>query len=230
MSTELDHLMYTAAERKAAEQRSAERKVAHESAASELLLELALHGFTLGEVAELRNLKDSRAAQAIIQDRLPGITHQFLHDECVRCLSSRRALPVLLSEFTRGDIDNWTIGNQLYRLMRNSQKDFAACRDLVVERTYGVGRQMLVLKLGVMRTAPGAAELLLGLLDDRDVVLHAIMALGRLRAKSARNRLKHFVDVEWLEQYWQEQKGSGQKKDVLGALRREANKSLLMIG
>ena len=51
---------------------------------------------------------------------------------------------------------------------------------------------MVVVGLGKL-TDPRVVDVLIGLLDDDDVVGHAVMALGRLKAKTARSPIESLL-------------------------------------
>lgn len=85
----------------------------------------------------------------------------------------------------------WVIGNGLRLLAK--QSDFEALDRLARERRFGTGRQMIVLALGRMKD-PRAIDTLLGLLDDPQVAMTAIMALGKLKAQGARAQVAEFLD------------------------------------
>lgn len=103
----------------------------------------------------------------------------------VRSLAVREARgvagPVLVREFRRPDLPfdyRWAVGNSLEMVA-----DDAIAGDLVEiarDRSFGAGRQMVVMALGKVRD-PRAAEVLTELLDDTDVALHARKALSKLR-------------------------------------------------
>jgi HEAT repeat protein len=61
-------------------------------------------------------------------------------------------------------------------------------------RRCGEARQMVVLGLAKLTKDKRAVPVLLALLDDPDVTGSAIMALGKLKAVKARDRLQQFLD------------------------------------
>jgi HEAT repeat protein len=85
----------------------------------------------------------------------------------------------------------WTIGNALDVLADDSSFDDFV--ELVRDRRYGKARQMVVLGLGKSKR-PEAVDVLLGLVDDPDVDGHAVKALGKLKAPSARTALQAKLD------------------------------------
>jgi HEAT repeat protein len=83
------------------------------------------------------------------------------------------------------------LGNALSVVADDSFFDEAA--QLIRRREYGRAREMLVLGLVRLRD-PRVASLLVEMLDDDDVVAHAVMALGRLRPPGVRPLVEPLVD------------------------------------
>jgi len=73
--------------------------------------------------------------------------------------------------------------------------DDSVCDDMIElaqQHKHGKARQLIVLALGNMKD-PRAAKAAVQLLHDEFVAGHAVMALGRLKAKGSRNLLKPFL-------------------------------------
>ena len=66
-----------------------------------------------------------------------------------------------------------------------SEEFFDKIVDLVREKRHGVARQMLAIALGGMKN-PKAVDVLIDLLDDDDIVGHALISLKKLKARQAR--------------------------------------------
>ena len=81
----------------------------------------------------------------------------------------------------------WVIGNALEVLASDVIAD--ALIRLATDRRYGRVRERVVVELGKL-TDPRAVEALHDLLGDEEVVGHAVMALGTLRARAARSRVE----------------------------------------
>ena len=122
----------------------------------------------------------------------------------VRALTVKEARGIagkpLIKEFQRiagSSPLKWVIGNALEEAADDSV--FEDIVRLVRDKSHGESRQMLVVALGNF-TNPRATEALLRLLDDDEVAGHAIIALGRLRSKEARNRIERFLrhPVPWI--------------------------------
>lgn len=84
----------------------------------------------------------------------------------------------------------WAIANALETVADDSVFDEVAA--FATDRSYGASRKMLVLSLGNMKD-PRAVEVLVDLLSDKEVAGHAVMALGKLKAKSAKPKLEPFL-------------------------------------
>ena len=108
------------------------------------------------------------------------------------------AAPALIEEFKRIDPEQtgsrqdlkWAIGNALSVVMDETVFDDVA--QLLRDKRHGDAREMLV--LGVARLKDRRSEgLLMQLLDDDELAGHAIIALGRLKAKRARPRIEQYL-------------------------------------
>lgn len=102
----------------------------------------------------------------------------------------------------------WTIGNALSIVdVKGFERQII---DLCRNTRYGTARQMLVLGLSRLRNSE-AEEAALELLDDDDVKLHAIGALGKMKAKKALLQLERVLT------------------DKRAAIRKEARKAITKI-
>jgi hypothetical protein len=192
-----------------------------------LLNDLAGAGVEVSDVWELVNARsvDYPAAVPVLLDwlehldeRVPEPDRRRLRDGLIRALtvnSARpQAAPLLIDLFKRADDptgfgERWVIGNALSVVADDTYVDELAA--LAMDRSYGKGRQMLVLGLGRFgdhRVVP----VLIGLLDDEDVVGHAAEALGKLKAVEAVPALEPLLTDKRL------------------VVRREAKKALAKIG
>ncbi len=193
----------------------------------ELLDALADTGVEVDDVWELVNARsvDYPAAVPVLLDwlehldqRVPEADRRRLRDGLVRALTVKsarpQAAPLLIDLFKRADDptgfgERWVIGNALAVVADDTYVDELAA--LATNRSYGKGRQMLVLGLGRF-SDPRIVPLLIGLLDDDDVVGHAAEALGKLKAAEARPALEPLLT------------------DKRAVVRREAKKALAKIG
>ena len=174
---------------------------AYMAAAEGLLKDLAAAGFVVSSLHELRHRRVIyRAAIPVLLAWLPKVTYAPLKDEIIRTLSVPWAKPEavhpLLREFRNIDdpMDTelrWVVGNALEVLADDSV--FSEVEELVRNKQYGTARQMLVLGLAKMKN-PRAIKVLIGLLEDEEVVGHAVIALGKLRASEARSRIESLLN------------------------------------
>jgi hypothetical protein len=155
-----------------------------------ILLDLASAGFHVDTVADLFNRKmNYERAIPILLSWLPRISDPAVKEDVIRALTVRwakgvAALP-LVQEFRRASSEamRWAIANALSVVADDTVFDDIV--QLVRDIRNGKSREMLTLALGNM-TNPQAVSVLTDLLNDEQVVGHAIMALGMLKAKDAR--------------------------------------------
>jgi hypothetical protein len=134
----------------------------------------------------------------LLLEWLPQVQDPYIKETIVRALSVPSAKPfaasVLVEEFRKAAptqmLLKLAIGNALSVVADDSVCDDVI--ELAMEPKHGKARQLLVLALGNMQD-PRATETAMKLLDDEVVAGHAIMVLGRLKAKRSRNRLKPFL-------------------------------------
>jgi HEAT repeat protein len=133
---------------------------------------------------------------------LPQISDRSVKEDLIRALSvpwaKAEAEPILQQEFRRlpGEQDptgtlRWAIGNALETMADRSSFDSLA--DLARDRQFGTAREMIVLALAKTND-PRAVDILLELLDDPDVVVAALGALGKLKATNARDAIAKLTD------------------------------------
>lgn len=159
----------------------------------------ALHAadFAVDSIAELFSRKlDYRDAIPLLVEWLPRVSNRDVKEDIVRALSVKwakrtAAAPLLVAEFERAEDPTgaglrWAIGNALEVLASDEIADDMI--RLATDRNYGRAREMVVVGLGKLKDAR-VLDVLVNLLTDEDVVGHAVMALGKLRAKVARLRI-----------------------------------------
>jgi hypothetical protein len=186
-----------AARARARERRKEQSAQAYAEAAAPLLEELAAAGAGVKALADLRKPgAGSRAGVPVLLRWLPRAGYAPLKEEIVRALSvpwaRPQAAPVLIEELDRaedaaGTGIRWAIANALAVVADDSVFDEIAAR--ARDPGYGKAREMLCAALGNMKD-PRAEALLAGMLSDDAVAGHAVMALGKLRAASARDRVE----------------------------------------
>ena len=174
---------------------------AYANAAEGLLKDLAAAGFVVSSLHELRHKRVVyKAAIPALLRWLPKVTYTPLKDDIIRTLAvpwaKPDAVPVLLREFRTisdptGEGLRWVVGNSLEALADDSVFDDMV--ELIKDKSYGRAREMLVLGLAKMKN-PRAIKVLIGLLEDEEVVGHAVIALGKLRASEARSRIESLLN------------------------------------
>jgi hypothetical protein len=191
------------------ERQQQESTASHRQAMEPLLKELAAKGFRVRSLVELREGGSNYgAAVPVLLQWLPRISDRHAKEDIVRTLSvpwaKPEAAPLLIREFKAandptGDGLRWAIANGLAVVADDAV--FEDLLHLVQDKQYGKAREMLVVALGNMKD-PRAVTVLMNLLDDEQVVGHAVMALGKLKAPAARERLKELMQhtTEWVRE------------------------------
>ena len=130
---------------------------------------------------------------------MPQAQNKCIEEGTVQALSAKWAKPwaarPLIEEFRKAQDPKGTglkraIGNALSVVADDSVIEQVA--ELALDKRHGRAREMLALALGNMRT-PQAVDVLIELLDDEEVAGHAVMGLGRLKAKRARPHIERFL-------------------------------------
>jgi hypothetical protein len=173
-------------------------------AAEPVLKELRARGFRVNTIGELRqSKKDYRAAVPILLRWLSRISDLLVKEDIVRTLSvpwaKPAAGPALIEEFRRAENDEirWAIANGLAVIADDGV--FGELMQLVKDKRYGKPREMLALALGNMQDSR-AVTVLMDLLNDEQLVGHAVMALGKLKASAAQVRLQELTHhpTDWV--------------------------------
>lgn len=165
--------------------------------AAPVLADLRSLGYQVDDILDLphsgRRYND---AVPLLAAWLPRVSEPWVKEMIVRALSvpwGRPAAPELIREFrTSRDEDanlRWAIGNALSVVADEALRDDLL--ELALDRRFGTGRKMVVLGLGKMKKSSDVVvPPLIGLLEDEEVAGHAVMALGMLRAKDAREAVE----------------------------------------
>lgn len=134
---------------------------------------------------------------------LPKVHHDRIKEGVARALTVKEArptaVPVLIAEFQRAPDENdsqrvtkWTIGNALSVVADDSVYESIVA--LLRNKKHGWSRGGLPFALCNMKKhREQAVQHLIQLLDDSDVGVAAMMALGKLRVKAARSRVESFL-------------------------------------
>lgn len=100
-------------------------------------------------------------------------------------------VPMLLEDYCSNntDIDKWAIGDRLYQIC--SKKYVDDYLKIIADPSYGIDRQMIVLLVGKLKVE-AAIPILIDLLEDEGVRLHAIDALGNFKREEFRCHFERF--------------------------------------
>jgi tetratricopeptide (TPR) repeat protein len=150
----------------------------------QLIARLGDAGVEVLEVSDLAHRRITKAAvppllEALENEEVQGILRELI----VRALTDPAARPIavqpLIREFQRAVDDNyrWVVGNALHTVADRSNEQ--ELLDLARDRRYGDSRQMIVAKLGYMRSER-SRDVLLDLLAEDGVDGQAVVALNRL--------------------------------------------------
>ena len=101
-------------------------------------------------------------------------------------------IPMLLEDYyseKTADLTRWFISDCIYQIRSKSfVKEYL---DIVSNRVFGRNRQMIVLLLGKLKEE-SAVPTLIDLLEDEEVRLHAISALGEFKREEFRRYFERF--------------------------------------
>ncbi|MCM1089237.1 MAG: HEAT repeat domain-containing protein [Muribaculum sp.] len=101
-------------------------------------------------------------------------------------------VPMLLQDFcacNANDMIGWTIAEHLYQI--RSKAYIPEYLEIISNAAYGSNRQMLILLMGEWKIEP-AIPVLIELLEDENVRLHAISALGYFKREEFRPYFERF--------------------------------------
>jgi hypothetical protein len=134
---------------------------------------------------------------------LPDLSDPEVIEATVRSLSTKyakpAAAPALIKLFRETPADEaalkWAIGNALNTVCDRSHTE--PLTEFAKDEGHGLGRQMIVLRLGYFRDDEGVTKVLLSLLDDPEVALHAMSALRtQIGPEEARGHIAALVEAE----------------------------------
>jgi HEAT repeat protein len=137
-------------------------------------------------------------------EMLRKVKHDRIKEGVARALTVKEArpiaVPVLIAEFQSASDENdsqrvtkWTIGNALSVVADDSAYEPIVA--LLRDKKHGSARDGLATALCNMKKhREQAVRHLIQLLDDADVRVTAMMALGKLRVKAARSRVESFLE------------------------------------
>lgn len=160
------------------------------------------------EVRSVYDLVNTRTpypeAIGALLDLLPSVRSDRVKEGIVRALAVKEAIRedvarAMVSEFEAIDPSappseqglKWAIANTLSVVARDPM--FEAVAALALQRRHGKAREMLAVALGNMKD-PRAVDVLTELLGDEEMAGHALMALGKLKARAAKPAIERFLD------------------------------------
>ena len=161
---------------------------------------LASRGIYVNDVYDLVNAKktDLNAIPCLLDLLEAGIHDDKVKEGVIRALAVKEARGrlgrVLIEEFQRTPADKvlfrWAIGNTMAVVITPDCVDDILL--IVKDRKNGIARQMFVLALAKV-PSPEVEQALIDLLDDDDVVAHAISALGKMKSRSSAEKIRQLL-------------------------------------
>ena len=122
----------------------------------------------------------------------PNEQNYFMSFLCIKGLDD--VMPMLLEDYCfegTQDLTRWFISDCIYQI--RSKSFVPEYLDIVSNRIFGQNRQMIVLLLGKLK-ADSAIPTLIDLLEDEEVCLHAIIALGNFKCEEFRRYFERFLN------------------------------------
>lgn len=167
---------------------------------AELVKDLNSIGIKVTTVWDLVNTSERYAdAIPILLDHLQKDYHEKNIEGIIRALAVKeakgKATPYLITMYHQIPKDNdslrWAIGNTID--MTITQDDLKSILPIVQDKTNGTSRQMFVIALGKIKSAE-VEDVLINLLNDDEVVAHALIALGRIKSQKAKDKIAILTD------------------------------------
>lgn len=160
-----------------------------------VLKELLNVGLSLNSIYDLVNTNEPYPeAILVLLNCLSEETDDKTKEGIIRALAIKEAIGktglILINEYNKipreKSLLRWAIGNTMYTTI--SEKDVQDILTIVSDKSNGFSRQMFVAALGKFQLAE-VESVLLDLLFDEEVVLHAIEALGKMRSIKAKEEI-----------------------------------------
>lgn len=169
--------------------------------ANKIRLELEKVGVNIDDIYDLVNTKMQypNAIPVLINLLREGIETASIKEGIIRALAVKQAIgkatPILMDEYMRTSKDNmslrWAIGNTIYTTI--TKDDIDSILPIVSDKSNGISRQMFVTALGKVNSDK-VENVLIKLLHDDEVIVHAIQALGRMRSNKAKKRIVELLN------------------------------------
>jgi hypothetical protein len=157
-----------------------------------LLADLQRAGYPVQSLFELRRMdKGYASAVPILIRHLQAVSDDELREDIVRTLSVPWAKPQATKPLVHAFVNctnellRWAIGNALEVVADDSIAE--ELFRIALDRRFGRSREMVVLALSKL-AHPHAKEVARQLLEDEEVVGHALIALRRLRDALSRDK------------------------------------------
>lgn len=162
-------------------------------------------GVKVDSIFDLVNTRRSyKQAIPLLMELLPTIQEPWIKEGVVRALAVKEAVGeevarAMIREFEAIDPSappmeqglKWAIANTLSVVARDPVFEEVAA--LARDKRHGKAREMLAEALARMKD-PRAVDVLVDLLDDDEVAGHAVVALGKLKARAAKPAIERFLD------------------------------------
>ncbi|MEN5436541.1 HEAT repeat domain-containing protein [Sphingobacterium faecium] len=167
---------------------------------AELVNDLNSIGIKINSVWDLVKTNERYPdAIPILLDHLQKDYHERNIEGIIRALAVKeakgKATPYLITMYHQIPKDNnslrWAIGNTID--MTISQDDVKSILPIVQDKTNGTSRQMFVFALGKTKSAE-VEDVLINLLNDDEVVAHALIALGKIKSQKAKDKIAILTD------------------------------------
>jgi HEAT repeat protein len=158
--------------------------------------ELEKVGIIINDIYDLVNTNEPYPSAIPILLHLleQGVEDVKTKEGIVRALAVKEAIgkanPILIAEYNKVPKDKmmlrWAIGNTIYTTITES--DVESILSIIQDKENGMSRQMFVAALGKVKSEK-AESILIKLLDDEEITLHALEALGRMKSKKAKEKI-----------------------------------------
>lgn len=165
-----------------------------------IVKELLKTGIRVGGVYDLVNTsqKYPEAIPVLVELVQADYSDPRIREGVVRALTVKEAkglaneslLKIYNETPYEGRSFHWAIGNAFSVII--TERDVPQVLRIVRNREYGTSRQMFVVALGKIKSEE-VENTIIELLDDDDVVLHAINALKKIKSVKARKKIENLV-------------------------------------
>lgn len=171
-----------------------------------IVMELRNAGFKISDLFDLINFKQTEFGYINILLNLldsEKVTDPIMKDGIIRAITVKKAKGIAekklleyynsLTTKREKELIGWSIGNWFEHLYSDSY--FDQIKKISTDKNNGMSRQMFVMAIGkTKKHKPEAEKLLLDLTFDKEVVLHAISSLGKLKSKESIERLTELAN------------------------------------